>query len=96
MNAKKARSYPTHLRLLGLALALALAWVAAGAASAAAVDGCKANCATTTYYSDALHHTVVGSYGADVCGNCTGSGQITAYYSIHFFICPDIVCSVNS
>jgi hypothetical protein len=92
MNAKKAKSYPTHLRLLGLALALALAWVAVGAASVAAVDGCKASCATTTYYSDAFHHTVVGTFTADVCGNCTGSGQITPYYTVRSFVCTDIAC----
>lgn len=91
-HAKTAKSSSKHLRLLGLALALALAWAAVGAGSAAAVNGCKANCATTTYYSDALHHTVVGTFTADVCGNCTGSGEITTFFTVREFICTDIAC----
>lgn len=92
-HAKNAKSYPMQLRLLGLALALALAWAAAGAGSVAAVDGCRVSCGTTTYYSDALHHTVVGTFIDDECGNCTGSGQISAYFTTQRFVCLDIVCN---
>ena len=65
------------LALVGLALAPAPLAAISG-------SGCRAGNATTIYFSNAQHTTVVGSYSANCDGVCMGSGSITSYYEIAF------------
>lgn len=74
------------LALVAALVLLAVVGLALAPAPLAAISGsgCRAGNATTIYFSNAQHTTVVGSYSANCAGVCTGSGSITSYYEIAF------------
>jgi len=79
---------PTLLALLAVALLL-VSFTLFSTPVQAVPSGCKQIQSITTYYSDATHHTIVGTYFSGCQGGCTGSGSITSFYTIDHLICVD-------
>lgn len=85
---KYIQSLSPRSLLLGSALLLG-GFALASTPVQAIGSGCVSTGGITTYYSDATHTTIVGTYFSGCNGGCNGSGQITKYYRFDHYVCAE-------